>query len=410
MIVSFGDIPRNKNLNVISLREKLSIFMKETGMTKSKIAELLGLPSYKYVTNILEGKDEITLRSAVGIANLIGITEEQMLDSAYKEIKGENMLDIDNIKQASFLYSNFDCKALKSLNLFGKDDTDEKMCDRLTEYFGYRSIFEYKVPISPKSALFSKKKISAQERRDRLMTDFWLTTAQRSFSEMNNPNEYDRELLKDFVLKRIKQYTLDVSSGFAIALYVLYQLGISVLVQDYVMNTHAYGVSLIVNGKPCIVLTALGGNYYKLWLTLLHELYHILNDWDYLQQVGCMISDECQSELFVSESDADRFACNCFVPQSIYPRLELIIGAKPKVNHLAQKLGVHPAIVYGIYLENIKDLARKKEEFIKHAYLKNILYVKDTQCLTSISYNPLKEESIKIAVKHVKKALGIMTA
>lgn len=410
MIVSFGEIPPNKKMNVISLREALGIFMKETGMTKSKIAELLGLPNYRNVTKILEGTEEITLKSAVGIANLVGITEEQMLDSAYKEIKGGNMLDIDSIRQASFLYSNFDCKALKSLSLFRKDDTDEKMCNRLTEYFGYRSIFEYKVPLSPKSALFSKRKISAQEKRDRLMMNFWLTTAQRSFLEMNNSNEYDRELLKDFVLKRVKQYTMDVSSGFAIALYVLYQLGVSVLVQDYVMNTHAYGVSLIINGRPCIVLTALGGNYYKLWLTLLHELYHILNDWDYLERVGCMISDENESELFVSESDADRFACNCFVPQSLYPQLELIIGAKSKVNQLAQKLGVHPTIVYGIYLENIQDKARKKEEFSKHAYLKNILYTKDTQCLANISYNPIEEGSIKIAVKHVKKALGIMTA
>lgn len=407
MIISLGNTQKGELESVTSLREELGTFMQETGITKTKVAELLGLKSYKNVTDILDGKEEITLKCAIGIANLIGISQEKLLDSANKEIKA---LDIDGIKYASFLYSNFDCKVLKNLKLFGSNDTDEQMCKRLTEYFGYHSIFEYKVPISPKSALFSKRKVSAQEKRDQLMMNFWLTTAQRSFVEMNNPNEYDRELLKDFVLKRIKQYTSDVNSGFSIAIYVLYQLGVSVLVQDYITGTHAYGVSLIVNGKPCIVLTALGGHYYKLWITLLHELYHILNDWNYLQQIGCMISDESQGELFVSESDADRFACNCLMPQSLYGKLELIIDSKTKVNQLAQKLGIHPTIVYGIYLEQIQDKIKKKKGFEKHVYLKNILQTKETKCLKNITYNPIEEGDIRTAVKRVKKALGIMVA
>lgn len=216
MIISLGNTHRDELENVTSLREALSTFMQETGITKTKVAELLGLKTYKNVTDILDGKEEMTLKCAISIANLIGMPQEKLLDSANKEIKAS---DIDGIKYASFLYSNFDCKVLKSLKLFGSNDTDEQMCKRLSEYFGYHSIFEYKVPISPKSALFSKRKVSAQEKRDRLMMNFWLTTAQRSFVEMNNPNEYDRELLKDFVLKRIKQYTSDVNSGFSIAIY-----------------------------------------------------------------------------------------------------------------------------------------------------------------------------------------------
>lgn len=408
MRIELGQTKEKSSINTISLRKELGIFMENTGITKTKIAQLLGLPSYKHVTNILEGEEEITLRCAIAIAHLIGISEQQLLDSAYKEFKEENGLNLDSLKYASFLYSNFDCKALKTLKLFGVNDTDEQMCNRLVEYFGYHSIFEYKVPISPKSALFSKRKISAQEKREQLMMNFWLTTAQRSFVEMNNPNEYDRELLKDFVLKRIKQYTNDVNSGFAIAIYVLYQLGVSVLVQDYITGTRAYGVSLIVNCKPCIVLTALGGHYYKLWTTLLHELYHILNDWDYLQHVGCMVSDESQGELFVSENDADRFAYNCLVPESLYNKLELIIDSKFKVIQLAQKLGIHPTIVYGVYLEQEKDKIKKKKGFEKHVYLKNVLQTKDTKCLKNITYNPIDEGNIKIAVKRVKEALGIM--
>lgn len=408
MIIVLDNKKTDSVVNSDSLRNKLELFMENTGMTKTKVAQLIGLPNYKSVTNILDGKEEITLRCAIAIAHLIGISEQELLASAYKEIKKENGLDIDSIKYASFLYSNFDCRTLKALNLFGKNDTDEQMCDRLVEFFGFHFIYEYEAPLSQKSVLFSKRKVSAQEKKDRLMMNFWLTTAQRSFVEMNNPNEYDRELLKDFVLKRIRQYTNDVDLGFSIAIYVLFQLGVSVLVQDYMTGTHAYGVSLIVNGKPCIVLTGLGGHYYKLWTTLLHELYHILNDWDFLQQVGCMISSENQEELFVSESDADRFAYNCLIPEAVHKKLYMIINAKSKVDELAQKLGIHPTLVYGIYLELEKDKDKKKKGFERHVYLKNILLTKDTKCIKNITYNPIEEGNIKEAVKRVKEALGIM--
>lgn len=410
MIITLNKTKEDSVVNAISLRKELATFMEDTGMTKNKVAQLLGLPNYKHVTSILEGEEEITLKCAIAIAHLVGISEQQLLDSAYKEFKEESNLNLDRLKYASFLYSNFDYKALKALKLFGKNDTDEQMCNRLIEYFGYHSIFEYNVPISPKHALFSKRKISAKEKREQQMMNFWLTTAQRSFVEMNNPNEFDRELLKDFVQKRIRQYTIDTDSGFSIAIYVLFQLGISVLVQDYIVGTSAYGVSLIVNGKPCIVLTALGGHYYKLWITLLHELYHILNDWDYLQRVGCMVSDESQGGLFVSESEADRFAYNCFIPQSIHGKLGLIIDSKTKVNEMAQKLGIHPTIVYGIYLEQETDNVKKRKGFEKHVYLKNILQIKDTKCIKNITYNPIEEGSIKSAVKRIKEALGIMVA
>lgn len=410
MIISLGKEYNEIDKKLISLRKSLDNFIKETGITKKKVAELLGLNSYRNVNDILEGKEEITLKCAIGIASLTGITSKELLDSVYQEVYESKALDVDNLKYAAFLYSNFDLKVLRDLSLFEKGDTDEEMCNKLLNYFGYNSIFEYKVPITAKAALFSIRKVSAQERRDKLMMNFWLTTAQRSFLEMNNRNEYDRELLKDFLTKRIRQYTTDIHDGFATAVYVLYQLGISVLVQEYMKNTHAYGVSMIVNDKPCIILTGLGGNYYKLWLTLLHELYHILNDWDYLQQVGCLVSIEEQQELYVSEEDADRFACNCFIPQEFHGQLDLIIDSKHRVMQLAHKLGIHPTLVYGIYLELIQDKNIKKKEFSKHVYLKNIIQTKETSCLKRITYNPIEEGSIKSAIKQVKESLGIMTA
>lgn len=101
MIINLEKAIEKTTVNTISLRKELSTFMEDTDLTKTKVAKLLGLPSYRHVTNILEGKDEITWKCAIAIANLIGISELQLLHSVYKEIKEEDGVNIDNIKYDS---------------------------------------------------------------------------------------------------------------------------------------------------------------------------------------------------------------------------------------------------------------------------------------------------------------------
>ena len=94
MIISLGKEYNEIDKKLISLRKSLDNFIKETGITKKKVAELLGLNSYRNVNDILEGKEEITLKCAIGIASLTGITSKELLDSVYQEVYESKALDV----------------------------------------------------------------------------------------------------------------------------------------------------------------------------------------------------------------------------------------------------------------------------------------------------------------------------
>jgi|WetSurMetagenome_2_1015567.scaffolds.fasta_scaffold09128_7 hypothetical protein len=48
---------------------------------------------------------------------------------------------------------------------------------------------------------------------------------------------------------------------------------------------------MVLEGKPCIVITDMNKKYHKLWINLLHELYHVVNDYDILENIHYHISD-----------------------------------------------------------------------------------------------------------------------
>ena len=408
------DIKNNSGIDKIrdfTLSKELERFIEDTGMTKTKIAELLELSSYKKVNEFLDGKGDISLKDAMGISELLQVPIENIFNSSKKKILENSPSYIDDIRYSTFLYRNFDVSLLIKLGLFKKEDSDKEKAQQIIEYFGFTSIYDYLNLNFSRTALYSRKSIkTAQEKRIYKMSNFWITTAIQSFIQMNNPNEYNRELLLEFTTKRIKSYTCDDSYGLQTVIFVLYKLGVSVLVQDYLTHTNAYGVSMIVNNKPCIILTGLSGHYFKLWCTLLHELYHILHDWDILQNFHYLISDTEESNLFVSESDANQFAYNCLIPIEFHKDLRLIVKSRVTVNKIAKKLNIHPTIIYGLYAELLTDSDEKSKAFSNLVYTKDILLTKETKCLKNINCNPIKEKSIQKAICKIKKSYEFLTA
>jgi HTH-type transcriptional regulator/antitoxin HigA len=101
--------------------------------------------------------------------------------------------------------------------------------------------------------LFSKTKRSFADK----MKDFWVKSAYQCFRVMSNPNDYDREALKDILVK-IKPYSQDVERGISYSLQSTLQCWCNCYhVQTQLPTTQVRGGTFIVNGKPCIVLTDL---------------------------------------------------------------------------------------------------------------------------------------------------------
>ena len=83
---------------------------------------------------------------------------------------------------------------------------------------------------------------------------FWVDSAYRVFKDIANPNEYNREDLKNIIIK-VKPYSQDVNDGLLIVCKALYHCGVTVIAQELLPTTQVRGGTFVINDKPCIVLT-----------------------------------------------------------------------------------------------------------------------------------------------------------
>lgn len=390
----------SKQHSSLPLREMLKVYMNEKKITAFALSNILDI-GRKPLDAILEG-GELKLNYALRIMNLLGISDKDLVKSYMEELEDAELESLDKTKRIGFILDKFDIDGLKEAGVINTTKDFGSIEKSLCHFWGFEDIYEYDNYAS--NVLFSKSKITIREDKEHKMQRFWVKCANEAFQRANNPNEYDEALLITF-LKRIKNYTKDTENGLNKALYVLYSLGVTVLVQPYVNHTKAFGISMLVNEKPCIVVTDMGKRYHKLWLTLLHELYHVVNDYEYLQNTNFHITNPEEEDLFVSEKDADSFAINTILPSKTLEVSRKLIGNPYKIREIAKISDIHPTMIYGIYLETLQK-NQKDAEYIKYTrYL-----LKSDIAIKNIIFDPINQKGIIAAVDKIKKQLEILTA
>jgi HTH-type transcriptional regulator/antitoxin HigA len=72
------------------------------------------------------------------------------------------------------------------------------------------------------------------------MKAFWVASAYQCFKSIDNPNEYDREALKDIIVK-IKPYCQDAENGLFTVCKTLYNVGVTLIFQNHLTLTQIRG-------------------------------------------------------------------------------------------------------------------------------------------------------------------------
>lgn len=392
---------KDKKYFDFTLTDSLKDYMEKNNLSLLVLSKILSIDR-KSLNTILDGGD-IKLNYALRISNLLNISNDLLIESYLKSVGDEEKTLIEKSRISSYILDNFDIDELKKSKILSTSSDYELINNELCYFFGFESIYEYS-NIIIKSPLFSKSNIKVKPTKEQSAQDFWIKTNILSFKKINNTNEYNKELLIEFI-KRIKSLTKNLEEGFNQAIYILSQLGVTVLVQSYLPKTKAYGLTMLVDNKPCIVITDMGKKYHKLWFTLLHELYHVLFDYEYLQNTTYHISTEDKIDLFMSEDEADKFGINAFVAENQIEILKKIITNKYKVNEMAKILDVHPSIIYGCYLETLT----KEEQKIMFPKYSKYLFDSKT-ALKNVIFDISNKNNINTAVDKIKHNYKIMTA
>jgi len=142
-----------------------------------------------------------------------------------------------------------------------------------------------------------------------------------------------------------------VSDGLSRVKETLLSKGIVLVIEPQIKGMSIDGAAFLVDGVPIIGLTLLRDNIDNFWFTLMHELGHI-----FLHRRQGLASgffdefnaDDRKSELDEIEREANEFGAEILIPSEKWNKSPVRIAKTVQpVEKFAEKLGIHPAIVFG---------------------------------------------------------------
>lgn len=295
----------------IKIRETLEeLFfqrLENLDIPKTTALGIMGM-SIRTLEGILTGEQKmLDYTQLIKLANFIGIELEQVATLYLEKVREVHNVGADITRtneMVEFVNEKFDLAGLKKVGLIKSLTNYDEIIKSICNYFGLKSIFDYSEPdmnVAFSSGKRAKRNCSIKN---------WVYLAEQTCIELRNPNVYSRNKLIDY-FPQIRWQSMDVENGLVNVIKQLYQLGITVVFIPSFPSLHIRGATFEVNDKPCIALTDYVGFYPTLWFALVHELYHVLFDWDEIQISNYHISQEGQKSLdseSQNEIEADNFA------------------------------------------------------------------------------------------------------
>ena len=337
------DLNSENRLMESSLKSIFERRLIQLGISQTTSLKILGVES-RTLNGVLNGTLKlIDFTVIIKLSNFLQIPQKKTISLFLKELE-KNFPDsfIYPSEKIEFINKSFDLAALKKCGLI-ESITDYHDIDKsISSFLGIKSIFEYK-PNDSKVA-FSAGVIKPKNNLNRTV---WIERAKHIFSDLENPFRYDREKLVEF-FGEIRWHSTNIELGFINVVQSLYHMGITVIFQTSLPSIHLRGATFSVYGKPCIVITDYRGFYPTLWFVLIHELFHVLFDWEDIKNNKQHISEENAEELTIleREREADIFARDYLFSQEKIRKTDSFIHNSTLVDLYAKNNHVHPSFVY----------------------------------------------------------------
>lgn len=345
----------NSALKPESLKELFEMKLTQLEISPTAALEILGI-SYRTLKGILEGTQKtFDHTSLIKIASLLQEPREKIvklyLDSLESNYPTQFATTPEKIK---FIKENFDLAILKKDKFIDNLTDFNHIEQRIISRLGLRSIFEYRKP--PMDVAFCS---GHYQPKNELTRSFWIAAAKTCFEEIDNPHEYDRQALLDY-FPQIRWHSTDVQHGLTSVIKSLYKLGVTVIYQPPLHTLQLRGATFAVNDKPCVVLTNYVGFYATLWFALIHEILHVIFDWEEIKIDKYHLTDDGTENLAVKEKEEET---NKYARKYLFS-VEKTNAVRPFMNDanyvrdFATNNHVHPSIVYVFNAFDVGDKDR----------------------------------------------------
>lgn len=379
--------------NGSSIEDLLTEKLEKSGLTKTQFEKLSGME--RRSLDAILGKDSnlgknyryTDIIKLLKLAEFLEIDLNELLIIYFNNRPINEIKELQSSMDITFINKYFDLKTLAGLGFIQKNDPLETLKERVCNYFGLESIYDYDRELS--EVLYSRTKKSFNNK----MKDFWIKSSYKYFDLIDNPNAYNREELVELIPK-IKPYTQNVENGLLTVFQALYNIGVTVVFQPLLPKTQIRGGTFLIKNKPCIAITDFNKNYATIWFTLIHELHHVLFDLDTLQKTSYHLSGE--PDLFLIQEDkANEFASEYLLSSEKMRYIEKFIHSEFMVEKFAKEWQIHPCIIYSQFQWKQSKLGNDYWAAFKNAF-PNINNLIKKLNVANWDIESIKEASLKI--------------
>lgn len=175
------------------------------------------------------------------------------------------------------------------------------------------------------------------------------------------PREYKKGIVSAKWLKDLARLSV-FEDGPRLAREQLGMAGITLVIEPHFKGTYLDGAAMLDEGRPVVAMTLRHDRLDNFWFVLMHELAHVAK---HLNEAHPLFTDDLDSpdEQDRIEREADEMAGEALIPQTAWQKSAARTShLTTDVVALAEKLGVHPAIVAGRVrheTKNFRLLARQ---------------------------------------------------
>lgn len=377
----------NSSIDIPALIDKKMV---ELDLSERQLSTILGIerPSLK---RLKAGETQkVDLLTALKLIQFLGLEVDEFIKLYVSTLPKDSIGSLERVRKANYLVEHFDLKTLKKIGFIENPTDYEEIEKKIVSQFNLSSIFEYSLEVA--YPLFSRGKRPFADK----MLEYWVKSAYSKFLEIKNPNRFDKAGLESLIPK-MRPYSRDVEFGMLTVIKALYNLGITVIVQPYLMKTHIYGMTMMVEGKPCIALSNYYNKYPTLWFTLMHEIAHVFYHLDKVSALGYHVSGN--DDLYLMEPEANLFAREMLFSEEKLNYIKSFIDNYMVVEKYAEQNKVHPSIIYGIYLRSLEDTNPGSDYSALYAKYNSFMNISPDATIKAVNtkvYGNVKEDSERV--------------
>ncbi len=325
-----------------SLRELFDKKLKELEISATTVAGLLDMQN-----RALNGILDSTMKTVdytyfIRLSSFLQIPREKVLELYIAGLDARYPTTTITSDKVEFIKENFDLAALRKAGFIDSITDFVQIEQRLLYRLRLKSIFEYRKPNN--DVAFSSGLIKP---KNELTRSFWIKAAMSALYEIENPNTYNRQGLIEY-FPQIRWHCTNIERGLTEVIRSLYKLGITVIYQPPLPTLQLRGATFALDDKPCIVLTNYVDFYSTLWFALIHELYHVLFDWDEIRANLYHLTDDNDDQLSVRQREdlADNFAREYLFSRQKSQDVKRYLNDQEFVQSYANSQHVHASFIY----------------------------------------------------------------